>query len=53
VGSRQLARRDLDFYRRLWVLGRAPHTALWEAKMTARTKSAAFRDWAGWVLTGR
>jgi hypothetical protein len=43
----------LDFYRRLWVQKEEPHTALWEAKMEARRKGAAFRDWAGWVLTGR
>ena len=53
VGDEQTMELMVDFYRRLWVEKKAPHAALWEAKMAARKKGAAFRDWAGWVLTGR
>lgn len=43
----------IDFYRRLWVLKQDPHRALWDAKMEARRRGVPFRDWAGWVLSGR
>jgi len=42
-----------DFYELLWRRRHEPHAALWQAKMAARARGAAFRDWAGWVLTGR
>jgi CHAT domain-containing protein len=41
------------FYRHLWVEKTHPNAALWQAKMAARAKGVPFRDWAGWVLTGR
>jgi CHAT domain-containing protein/tetratricopeptide (TPR) repeat protein len=53
VGDEATMELMVDFYRRLWVQKKAPHVALWEAKMAAQRKGAAFRDWAGWVLTGR
>jgi CHAT domain-containing protein len=53
VGDEQTMELMVDFYRRLWVQKKDPHAALWEAKLEARRKGAAFRDWAGWVLTGR
>jgi CHAT domain-containing protein len=53
VGDEATMELMVEFYRRLWVQEKAPHAALWEAKMAARAKGAAFRDWAGWVLTGR
>jgi hypothetical protein len=53
VGDEATMELMVDFYRRLWVQKKAPHAALWEAKMAAQRKGAAFRDWAGWVLTGR
>jgi CHAT domain-containing protein len=53
VGDEATMELMIDFYRRLWVQKKEPHTALWEAKMEARRKGAPFRDWAGWVLTGR
>ncbi len=42
-----------DFYERLWKKEQDPHAALWAAKMAARKRGDAFRDWAGWVLSGR
>jgi CHAT domain-containing protein/tetratricopeptide (TPR) repeat protein len=42
----------VEFYRRLWQNKEAPHTALWNAKMTARKAERPFRQWAGWMLTG-
>ena len=42
-----------DFYGRLWQKREDPHDALWAAKMALRAQGAPFRDWAGWVLTGR
>jgi len=50
-----VATRDLmvDLYRRMWVQNKDPHTALWEAREAARKRGAPFRDWAGWVLSGR
>jgi CHAT domain-containing protein len=53
VGDEATMELMVDFYRRLWLEKKEPHAALWEAKMAARAKGAAFRDWAGWVLTGR
>jgi CHAT domain-containing protein len=53
VGDQATMELMLDFYRRLWVQKKDPHQALWEAKMAAREKGAAFRDWAGWVMTGK
>ncbi len=53
VGDEATMQLMSDFYRRLWVLKQEPHRALWDAKMEARKKGAPFRDWAGWVLTGR
>jgi CHAT domain-containing protein len=53
VGDEATMELMVDFYRRIWVQKKEPHQALWEAKMAARAKGAAFRDWAGWVLTGR
>jgi CHAT domain-containing protein len=53
VGDEATMELMVDFYRRLWVRKQDPHAALWEAKMAARKKGAPFRDWAGWVLTGR
>ena len=42
-----------DFYRRLWKNGEDPYQALRSARASARQRGAPFRDWAGWVLTGR
>ena len=42
-----------DFYARIWKQGQDPHTALREAKLAARQRGAAFRDWAGWMISGR
>jgi CHAT domain-containing protein len=53
VGDEATMELMVDFYRRLWVQNKEPHAALWEAKTEARRKGAPFRDWAGWVLTGR
>jgi CHAT domain-containing protein len=53
VGDEATMELMVDFYRRLWAQRKEPHQALWETKMAARAKGAAFRDWAGWVLTGR
>ncbi|MEM7200632.1 MAG: tetratricopeptide repeat protein [Planctomycetota bacterium] len=41
------------FYRRLWSDKMDPHRALWEAKMEARENGEPFRNWSGWLLTGR
>ncbi len=41
------------FYTRLWRHGEEPRVALRAAKAAARQRGAPFRDWAGWVLTGR
>jgi CHAT domain-containing protein len=53
VGDAATAALMADFYERMWVEKKDPHTALWEAKMAARRKGAAFRDWAAWVPAGR
>jgi CHAT domain-containing protein len=53
VGDEATMELMVDFYRRLWVQKKEPHAALWEAKTQARARGAPFRDWAGWVLTGR
>jgi CHAT domain-containing protein len=53
VGDEATMALMVDFYRRLWLEKKEPHTALWEAKMAARGSGVAFRDWAGWVLTGK
>ena len=42
-----------DFYGRMWRKGEDPYTALRGAKRAAREGGAPFRDWAGWVLSGR
>lgn len=42
-----------DFYTRLWQHGQDPHPALRGAKLAAKERGAPFRDWAGWVLSGR
>ena len=42
-----------DFYNRLWKRKQDPHLALRDAKKALREAGAPFRDWAGWVLTGR
>ena len=42
-----------DFYPRLWKHGDDPRTALQAAKQAARTRGVPFRDWAGWMITGR
>ena len=42
-----------DFYGRMASKGEDPHTALRAATRAARERGARFRDWAGWVLTGR
>jgi hypothetical protein len=42
-----------DFYNRLWKQGQDPRAALRGAQQAARKRGAPFRDWAGWVLTGR
>ncbi|MFO1031189.1 MAG: CHAT domain-containing tetratricopeptide repeat protein [Planctomycetota bacterium] len=42
-----------DFYTRLWKNGEEPRSALRAAKRAARERGAAFRDWAGWLITGR
>ncbi|MEO0752260.1 MAG: XdhC family protein [Pseudomonadota bacterium] len=33
--------------------GASPHAALRAAKRSARERGVPFRDWAGWVLSGR
>ena len=53
VGDKATMALMADFYRRLWKDKKDPHTALWEAKTAARKRNAPFRDWAGWVLTGK
>ncbi|MFO1031188.1 MAG: CHAT domain-containing tetratricopeptide repeat protein [Planctomycetota bacterium] len=42
-----------DFYTRLWKNGEEPRSAMRAAKRAARERGAAFRDWAGWLITGR
>lgn len=42
-----------EFYANLWDRGMDPHDALWAAKEATRRRGAPFRDWAGWILTGR
>ena len=49
----------IDFYRRLWLDGSAPHEALWQAKKRLRDARDSSgkpvhspREWAGWVLSG-
>lgn len=41
-----------SFYRHVWIDGRTPARALWEAKRELRARRAKLRDWAGWVLSG-
>ena len=43
----------IDFYTRVWQQGQDPHSALRAAKTRVDKRGALFRDWAGWVLTGR
>jgi CHAT domain-containing protein len=52
VGDEATMELMADFYQRLWLQKKDPHTALWEARLAGRTKGHAFRDWAGWTLTG-
>jgi len=42
-----------DFYARLWEDREEPRRALRAAKRAARERGVAFRDWAGWMITGR
>jgi CHAT domain-containing protein len=42
-----------DFYTRLWQRGEEPRQALRAAQRAAREKGVPFRDWAGWMITGR
>ena len=42
-----------DFYHRLWQQKQDPYDALRGAKLAAKKRGAAFRDWGGWVLSGR
>ncbi|MFO1032403.1 MAG: CHAT domain-containing tetratricopeptide repeat protein [Planctomycetota bacterium] len=42
----------IDFYTRLWKNGEEPRHALRSAKRASRERRAAFRDWAGWAITG-
>ena len=42
-----------DFYDHLWQQGESPRAALRAAKSAAKARGAAFRDWAGWALSGR
>ncbi|MEE9127959.1 MAG: CHAT domain-containing protein, partial [Planctomycetota bacterium] len=53
VGDKPTRELMQEFYARLWDQGMSPHQALWEAKKVMRSRGAAFRDWAGWVLTGQ
>ena len=53
VGDEATMELMIDFYRRLWGGPQDPHRALWQAKMEARRRGAAFRDWAGWVMAGK
>jgi CHAT domain-containing protein/tetratricopeptide (TPR) repeat protein len=53
AATRQLM---VDFYRHLLdqpAEARDPGAALWAARLAARDRGAAFRDWAGWVVVGR
>jgi CHAT domain-containing protein/tetratricopeptide (TPR) repeat protein len=52
VGDAEARRLMSDFYRRLWS-GVAPQEALWLARMAARRQGSPYRDWAGFVLSGR
>jgi hypothetical protein len=42
-----------DFYTRIWKNGEEPRSALRAAKRAARERGVPFRDWAGWMITGR
>ncbi|MFO1031185.1 MAG: CHAT domain-containing tetratricopeptide repeat protein [Planctomycetota bacterium] len=42
-----------DFYTRVWEGKQEPREALRAAKKAARARGAAFRDWAGWMVSGR
>ena len=42
-----------DFYKRLWEHGDDPCTALRIAQQIAWRDQVPFRDWAGWMITGR
>ncbi len=53
VDDEEAANLMTDFYSRVWQQGQDPHTALRAEKVAARKRGAAFRDWGGWVLTGR
>ncbi len=53
VDDAETQRLMADFYTRSWQHGEAPRLALRAAKHAARARGAAFRDWAGWWLTGR
>ncbi|MCA8941488.1 MAG: CHAT domain-containing protein, partial [Planctomycetes bacterium] len=42
-----------DFYTRLWKRGEDPRAALRAAKDAAKQRGVPFRDWAGWMISGR
>jgi CHAT domain-containing protein len=42
-----------DFYTRVWDGRQDPREALRAAKVAARARGVAFRDWAGWMVSGR
>ena len=42
-----------DFYTRVWEGKQDPRVALRAAKKSAQERGAAFRDWAGWMISGR
>ncbi|HEX5051282.1 MAG TPA: tetratricopeptide repeat protein [Planctomycetota bacterium] len=53
VDDAQAALLMADFYARLWQQRQEPRAALQAAKRAARQRGLAFRDWAGWALSGR
>ena len=42
-----------DFYTRLWKQHEDPAVALRGAKQAAKRRGVPFRDWAGWMISGR
>ncbi len=53
VNDAEAAKLMADFYDHLWQQGESPRAALRAAKSAAKARGAAFRDWAGWALSGR
>lgn len=53
VGDEQSKDLMTNFYRLIWRDKMGPHEALAAARSSIREKGATFRDWGGWVLTGR